>query len=412
MTPLVVRIDRLAVGGEGVGRLPDGRVVFVPRTAAGDLVELETLREHRRFARARPRQILEEGPGRVPPPCPHYLADWCGGCQLQHLEREFQRAARRGFVGDALRRIAKRAVPDPPLEPAATEWHYRTRLTLHQSADGRHIGFHRRGRPGDIFDLQTCLLADRSLLGLWAALSPRRDLLPRRFEAVTLRLAPGGQRHVIVHGAEDVPWPNPRALAEALVAVGESATLWWHPPGGAARVVGGGEAYPATVFEQVNPEMGQLVRRYAVAALGDLAGQHAWDLYAGIGETTGMLVAGGATVESVEVDPRAVGLSTPEAGDSPNVQRHTGRAEELMQRLGPPALVITNPPRGGMESPVIDAIAAARPTRVVYISCDPATLARDLARFGESWSLADVRAFDLFPQTAHVETVVVLEPVP
>ncbi len=410
MTALVIGIDRLAAGGEGVGRLPDGRVVFVPRTAAGDRVELEQVREHRRFARARPGRILSEGPGRVTPPCPHYMADWCGGCQLQHLEGDVQRAARRGFVGDALRRIAKRALPDPPLEPAPSDWHYRSRLTLHQSADGRRIGFHRLGRPGDIFDVQACLLADERLLALWDALSPRRSLLPVRFDSLTLRLAPGGERHVIVQGVEDVPWPNPRALAEALAAAGEPATLWWHPTGGAARVVDGGEAYPATVFEQVHPGMGELVRRHAIAALGDVSGQHVWDLYAGIGETTALLIERGATVESVEADPRAVRLAARETDDGRRVQRHLGRAEELMRRLKQPALVITNPPRGGMEAPVVDVIAAARPRRVVYISCDPATLARDLARFGDAWRMADVRAFDLFPQTAHVETVVVMEP--
>lgn len=401
----MVRIDRLAAGGEGVGRLPDGRVVFVPRTAPGDLVEVESVREHRRFARALPARIVEAGPGRVMPPCPHYVSDQCGGCQLQHLASDAQRSARAAFVGDALRRIARREVEDPPLVPAAVEWHYRARLTLHQSADGRRIGFHRWGRPGDIFDLQTCHLADRRLLDLWTALSAHRALLPRRFDSITLRLESGGKRHLIVRGVDDVPWPKPKALAEALAGI----TVWWYPPTGVPRVVGGGEAYPATVFEQVHPAMGALVRQYAVAALGDVAGQHVWDLYSGIGETTAMLLDGGATVESVEADARAVRLASPTApGD--RVRRHVGRAEDLMQRLETPSLVVTNPPRGGMDPVVVDAIATTRPKRVVYVSCDPATLARDVKRLGEKWRLADVRAFDLFPQTAHVETVVTLEP--
>src|SRR5690606_19085864 len=102
-----VRILRLAAGGDGVGRVDDGRTLFVPRTAPGDLVELTDIRLHRRFARARLGRLLEASPDRVEPRCPHYVADECGGCQLQHLAPAAQGDARRAFVGDALRRIAK-----------------------------------------------------------------------------------------------------------------------------------------------------------------------------------------------------------------------------------------------------------------------------------------------------------------
>jgi len=150
-----------------------------------------------------------------------------------------------------------------------------------------------------------------------------------------------------------------------------------------------------------------------VEQLGDAAGRHIWDLYAGIGETTTMLLERGATVESVEVDGRAVRLGQG-SSELPNVTRHLGRAEDLVDRMRPPHLVISNPPRTGMAPRVVDAVREAGPTRVVYVSCDPATLARDLKRLasgssGPSFYLAGVRAFDLFPQTAHVETVAVLE---
>ncbi len=114
-----VRILRLAAGGDGVGKLPDGKTVFVPRTAPGDLVELVELREHKRFARARLGRLLEASPDRVEPRCPHYVHDECGGCQVQHLDYEAQLFSRRAFVGDALRRLGKRDIPDPPIVPAA-----------------------------------------------------------------------------------------------------------------------------------------------------------------------------------------------------------------------------------------------------------------------------------------------------
>jgi 23S rRNA (uracil1939-C5)-methyltransferase len=151
--------------------------------------------------------------------------------------------------------------------------------------------------------------------------------------------------------------------------------------------------------------MGDRVRAHAVAALGEVAGRHVWDLYAGIGETTAALAGAGASVESVESDPRAVEEAE---ARGPAASRHVGRAERVVGRLRAPDLVITNPPRTGMEELVTTALETAAPTRIVYISCDPATLARDLTRL-RGFRLSSVVAFDLFPQTAHVETVAVLD---
>ena len=117
-----VRIERIASGGDGVGRLADGRTVFVPRTAPGDLIEPADVQLHKRFARASVGVVLEAGPDRIEPHCPHYVSDRCGGCQLQHLAPDAQRAARQLIAGDALRRLAKLDVPDPPIEPAPEDW--------------------------------------------------------------------------------------------------------------------------------------------------------------------------------------------------------------------------------------------------------------------------------------------------
>jgi 23S rRNA (uracil1939-C5)-methyltransferase len=196
-------------------------------------------------------------------------------------------------------------------------------------------------------------------------------------------------------------------------------------------VSGDREAFPATVFEQVNPALGRRIREYALQQLGPVEGLHAWDLYAGIGETTDQLRHLGATVESVELDRRAVELAErrsritghlPDDSQRPDdlgVVRHSGRAEELVGRMKDPAHVITNPPRTGMDRLVIEELVRRRPSRLVYVSCDPATLARDLgllcgtSRAGSSGSgrfqVTAVQPFDLFPQTAHVETVVTLE---
>ncbi|MFI5210302.1 MAG: class I SAM-dependent RNA methyltransferase, partial [Gemmatimonadales bacterium] len=373
-----VRINAIAAGGDGVGRLADGRAVFVPRTAPGDLVQLTALEVKSRYARARVGRILEPGPDRLAPRCIHYDRDACGGCQLQHLGPVAQRASRQAIVGDALRRIARLDVPDPELVAAGEDWGYRTKLTLAVQARGRLIGLHRYDRPSDLFNLERCEIADPALNRLWAALSPRKELLPADATHLVLRLERGGALHLIVRSAGARAWTSAADLRAGLREAGVDATLWWHPEGGVPRVVAGaGSPWPATVFEQVHPALGDQVRRFAVEQLGEVRGLKVWDLYAGIGETTTQLLAAGATVESVELDPRAVALAGPEVGD--RVRRITGAAETIVPRLTPADLVITNPPRTGMDRRVVEAILAAAPRRVVYISCDPATLARDIA---------------------------------
>ena len=403
-----VRIERIAAGGDGVGRLPDGRTVFVPRSAPGDVAVLGAVALHKRFARARLETLVAPSSDRVEPPCPHYRRDACGGCQLQHLSAPAQAAAKRAIVGDALRRLAKFDVPDPALEPAAHAWHYRSRITLHRDARADRIGFHRLAAAGSVFELETCLIADERLVALWRALARHRSLLPRAFDGLTLRLERGGARHVLLRALGEEAWGNGAELARRLAASGEPAVVWWQPPGGAARVMGGGaDRFPAAAFEQVNPAMGDRLRAHALERLGATQGRRVWDLYAGIGEATAALATAGAMVESVESDRQAVQVA--EARGPAGPRRLAARVEDAIGRLGAPDLVLTNPPRGGMVPQVVDAIAARGPERVVYVSCDPATLARDLSRLGPGYRLADVRAFDLFPQTALVETVAVME---
>ncbi len=401
-----VRILRIAAGGDGVGRLEDGRTVFVPRTAPGDLVELTQLRVHRRYARARSSRVLEPSVDRVEPRCPHYVSDECGGCQLQHLNSTAQREARRGVVGDALRRIARLDVPDPEIVPAGEEFEYRTKITLAVDEPGRTIGFHPLDRPDRVFDLVRCHIAASELMSLWANVRALRGLLPSALRQIVLRLDRRGGLHLVLAMDDPESWEGADALHGELTGRGSNVTLWVQPDGGeAVAVAGAAGPFPATVFEQVHPAMGDKVRAFALAALGEVDGRHVWDLYAGIGETTSALVLAGASVESVESDQRAVAEAE---ARGPAAERHVGRVEGILGRLRAPSLVITNPPRAGMDQRVTAGLERLSPTRIVYISCDPATLARDLTRM-PSFRLVTAVAFDLFPQTAHVETVAVLD---
>jgi 23S rRNA (uracil1939-C5)-methyltransferase len=402
-----VRILSLAAGGDGVGKLEDGRTVFVPRTAPGDLIELTGLKKHKRFARARLARLLEPSAHRVEPRCPHYVRDQCGGCQLQHVAYDTQLDSRRTFVGEAFRRLAKLDVANPPITPAAKPYDYRTKLTLHAQEGGRRIGLHRYGRPDEIFDLQWCHITVPRLMELWQTVRSLRPLLPSSLTQVVLRLDRGGGVHLVIRVGEGDVWSGGQRLHSELHRRGTPVTLWYQPAGGAPRALGPGTAFPATVFEQVHPEMGDQVRDFAVQQLGPVSGLRVWDLYAGIGETTAQLASRGARVESVELDRRAVNEAE---ASGPPALRHAGRVEDLIDRLKTPDLVITNPPRTGMHEHVTAELERLRPARLVYISCDPATLARDVQRL-QGFRLTLVRAFDLFPQTAHVETVAVLEAV-
>jgi 23S rRNA (uracil1939-C5)-methyltransferase len=406
-----VTIERIAAGGDGVGRLADGMTVFVPRTAPGDEVDLEIVDRKPRFARARVRQRSASGAERVEPPCPHYREDACGGCQLQHLAPAAQLEAKRRIVGDALRRIARREVDDPAIVPAPEAWRYRTRATL-AARQGR-VGFHRFDDPGHVFDLKDCPITREGVMHLWGRVRGQMRALPDSLSGVTLRQDRDGGLHLMVETPDQTAW-DATPLMEAL---GEPrCSIWWRPGRGAARVVAGEErGFPVVAFEQVYPEFGERIRRDAVDALGNVDGEVVWDLYGGVGDTAELLAQRGARAWTVDADRRAVewGRDRQQVGaGTGTVERIAGRVEESLHRLPRPAAAVVNPPRGGIAKAVAAALdqwaAGLREARVSYVSCDPATLARDLARM-PSLRLATLTAYDLFPQTSHVEMLAVLE---
>ena len=403
----VVTITGIAVGGDGVGRLSDGRVVFVPRTVPGDRIRLreDSLQRHRNFSRAEVGEIVEAGPGRVAPPCPHYVHDHCGGCQLQHLAYDGQLSAKRAIVGETLRRIGKLDLPDIEIVEASEEFRYRAKISMEAKAAA--VGLHPYDRPNFVFPLADCHITEFKLMALWREVRSRLALLPAALTRLTLRLDRHERRHIIAESAGE-PWLNADELRAALQGVvGGEIVCWWHPVDGAARVVAGpATGFPATAFEQVNPGMGMLTRRWAVDQLGDVRGQTVWDLYGGIGDTAAMLVERGANVVSVDADEKAVNWGRERL---PAVRFIAARAEDILPTLPPPHAVVVNPPRGGLHWDVSLRLTSEPVAKVVYISCDPATLARDLSRLNVNYEVKAIRAFDLFPQTAHVETVAVLE---
>ncbi|HET8654890.1 MAG TPA: TRAM domain-containing protein [Longimicrobiaceae bacterium] len=412
-----VAIDSIAAGGEGVGRLADGRVVFVHRTAPGDVAEVELTERHPRWARGRLLRVVEPSPQRRPAPCPFY--DRCGGCTLEHLEYAAQLAAKARIVSDALTRIGGLAIAPPAVVPSPRELRYRNRVSfaLRRLGTGRVVaGFHALGNPRRIVDMDgRCLLPEEPIALVWerlrAAWGPDAHLLPPGAELrLTLRATEAGAVSLLVEGGFSPGRP------EELLSTVEGLASIWHRPGPAApRLVAGAPGLPETwgeetvalggaAFLQVNRAAARLLEDHVMERAGDVTGLRVVDAYCGVGLHARRLARAGARVVGIELDPDAVAAAR--AGAVPGALFEEGPVEQLLPGALPADLLILNPPRAGVAPEALDALLAAPPPRILYISCNPATLARDLKRLGEgAFELRSVRAFDLFPQTAHVETV-------
>jgi 23S rRNA (uracil1939-C5)-methyltransferase len=414
-----LRIDSIAAGGEGVGRLQDGRVVFVHRTAPGEQAEIEIVRQQKRWARGRLRRVLEASPQRREAPCPHYAE--CGGCTLEHLAYSAQLEAKANIVADALGRIG--GLPGPPPEVVASprEHRYRNRVSfaLRRLGSGRVVaGFHALGDPGRVVDVNgSCLLPEAPLATVWdrlrAAWGPDARLLPSGERLrLTLRASAGGEVSLLVEGGFSPG--EPQALLERV----EGLVSVWHRPGEAGpQLIAGAPGLPETwgdetvalsgaAFLQVNRSAAALLEEHVLARIGDADGLQVVDAYCGIGLRARRLARAGARVVGIELDSDAV--ETARRGAPPEAHFEAGSVEALLPHHLPADLVILNPPRAGVAAEVASALCAVPPARLVYVSCDPATLARDLHRLQAAFAPDNLRCFDLFPQTAHVETVVVL----
>jgi 23S rRNA (uracil1939-C5)-methyltransferase len=414
-----VRIDSIAAGGEGVGRLEDGRVVFVHRTAPGELAEVALIERKERWARGRLLRVLEPSPERREAPCPHYTR--CGGCTLEHLEYPAQLRAKARIVADALTRIGGVAVEPPEVVPSPEEFRYRNRVSfaLRRRESGRvEAGFHVLGEPEEVLDLDGgCLLPEAPIARVWDALRRAWGPDARRLPSgerlrLTLRANAAGEVSLLVEGGF-----SPGRPEELLERVDGLVSLWHRPGPAAPELLAGAPGLPETwgdetvelsgaAFLQVNRGAAALLEAHVMEVAGDVAGRTVVDAYCGIGLHARRLAARGARVTGIELDAAAVAEARRRAPEGAVFLE--GAVEALIADHLPADLVILNPPRAGIAAEAAQALAAAPAERVVYVSCDPATLARDLKRMGPAYRLERVRAFDLFPQTAHVETVAVL----
>lgn len=412
---LELDVDSVAHGGACVAR-HDGLVVFVRHALPGERVRAEVTERRSRYIRANAVEILRTSPERVPPPCPYAGPGLCGGCDWQHASLSEQRRLKAAVVEEQLRRVAgiERAVTVEPAPGDVTGLGWRTRTRFAVGADGV-IGL-RRHRSHEVQPVDSCLITHDEV----EQLGVERRAWPAASEVTAIASAEIGDRAVAVtpaRGRSDVEVPPLDAPAAVM---GESR-------GGEVRKVRGrpgvreeaaGRKWRVTGsgFWQVHAGAADLLVDAVLEALEPGAGESVLDLYCGVGLFAGALaerVGPGGRVIAVESNRAAAGDAQHNLRDLSQVSVAHGRVTDAVDELGlrRSDLVVLDPPRTGAGRDVVRRLAAIRTRRIAYVACDPAALARDLAYFAEhGWHLTELRAWDLFPMTHHVECLAVLEP--
>ncbi len=443
---LELTIDSLAYGGNGVARL-NGFVVFVRRGLPGDTVRARVTKVKRGYAEATTTELLSPSPERTDAPCRHYH-EGCGGCRFQDLRYESQVAAKEGQVRDALARIG--GVADPPLEPivpAEEQFHYRNKLdySFTETQRGAALGFHRAGRWDEVLEVDRCWItsdlgnAIRDSVRDWA----QEEGLPPYDQAAQR----GYLRHLVVREGRNtgqalvqlVTAPGDLQGADRLVAAlrefPEVRSIHWAVNDSPAEVTNlptnllwGEEAIEERIldlrfrvrpnaFLQTNTRMAEVLYELAIEYARLTGSETVYDLYCGIG-TIGLAMAGRAlTVWGVEANEESVACAIENAGLNgiTNAALFAGEVgaslEELADRAGPPDVAVVDPPRAGLSGKALRRLARLEAPRIVYVSCNPTTLAGNVKELVCEWgyALRCVRPVDMFPHTPHVESVALLD---
>jgi 23S rRNA (uracil1939-C5)-methyltransferase len=439
---LVLEVDSLAYGGNGVARL-DGFVVFVRRGLPGDTVRARVTKVKRNHAEAIATAVVEPGPNRVDAPCRHY-DEGCGGCRFQDLAYRVQAEAKAAQVADALERIG--GIASPPLEeivPAESVFHYRNKLE-YSFTDGPALGFHRAGRWDEVLEVEKCWLttdlgnAIRDEVRDWAReerLQPYdqgdqsgylRHLVVREGrntgQALVVLVTAAGERFEPDHFVERLRrFPEVRSIHWAVNdGVAEvtnlPSRLLWGEESIEEELLGLRFRVRPNAFLQTNTAMAERLYELAGEFAGLTGGETVYDLYCGIG-TIGLTLARSAlSVWGVEVSEESVAcaIENAELNGAANAAFFAGDVarslEELAGRAGPPDVAVVDPPRAGLSGKAVRLLGALAPPRIVYVSCNPTTLAGNVKELvGDyGYRLERVRPVDMFPHTPHVEAVALL----
>jgi 23S rRNA (uracil1939-C5)-methyltransferase len=379
-----VEVERILPGGKGLAHA-GGKTVFVSLAAPGDRLRVRVEHERGNVLFASIEEIITPSPVRVEPPCPYFGR--CGGCDFQQLTYEAQLAAKAEIICDCLHRIARlEQVPKFAVTGSPDTWRYRMRATWQIDREQRRIGYYEGGSR------RVCDVAD------CAVLQPALQERLERVRATEWRQFPEELQHLdVVVGENGVSFAPPFAEFETLPL--------------SLTVRGEVYHYNAETFFQINPS---LLAALIDFALADFTGGRALDLYSGVGLFTLPLARRFESVFAVEANPAATRFARRnlQHAELVNARVVTATVTDWMRgaSLDQVDFVLLDPPRTGAESAVIEGVLRAKAPRVCYVSCDPATLARDLKKLiTGGYHVQSLNAFDLFPQTHHVETVVHLQ---
>lgn len=401
---LTVKLDKLTYGGDALGRLSDGRAVFVPFALTGETVSIRTIEEKPSHVRAELVEVLEPSPDRISPKCLHFGI--CGGCHYQHMPYSIQVDIKAAILRDQLLRIGK--ISDPPLKqavPCTIEWNYRNHVQFHLTRTGKlgYVDVHGR----NVFPISECHLPEPTLDSLW----PRLEFDPGLgLERASLRLGIDEQTMLVLESAE-----VPELELEADLSVVHLS--------GTDTVVMAGDDYlsikvndrlfhvSAASFFQVNTGMAEKMVAHLLEQLPVTPATTLLDVYCGVGLFSAFFAPRVGRVIGVEASPSACEDFTINLDDFDNVELYEAAAETVLPGLDvKPGVVIVDPPRAGLEKRALDALMVLAPLRLAYVSCDPSTLARDAARLiAGGYRLVQVTPFDLFPQTYHIESISIFE---
>jgi 23S rRNA (uracil1939-C5)-methyltransferase len=434
MARVTLTIDSLAYGGDAVARADDGRAVFVPAGCPGDTVVAEISEDRGSYLRARIVEITEPSADRRKPPCPYFGE--CGGCQWQHVSHGAQVEAKRTAVVDALVHIG--GVSDPQVGDVligGSAYGYRNRIELTASADAKGgfvLGLAEQG-SNRIVRIDSCLLLPEKVRAYPKALTGALRFLsrggPLGLHRVAIRAATRiGDIEVDLWAA---PGPFPRAAAlKTLASAVRFDTLTRVLVRGEVKSrdisnveVLAGHGYlrerlgahefriSAPSFFQVNTKVAEAMTSLVVQETDADGSDRVLDVYAGIGTFTLPLASVAGEVVALEsYGPAVRDLRRNLESAENEVDIAPGDAERVLPEVGAADVVVVDPPRVGLTEQVTAAMAGTGARRIVYVSCDPSTLARDVKRLAAlGYSLTRATPVDLFPQTFHVETVAVLD---
>lgn len=390
-------------------------MIFVPGAAPGDRVRVRAREEHGNWARADLVHVCVPGAARRAAPCAWVAR--CGGCPWQHVDYAAQLAAKETNVRETLARIAGvRTAEMLPIVAAPNEWAYRHRIRLHAGANGR-LGF-RAARSHELVDIDACLIAEPAVS---AALGPVRDLtatLATTLDAV--ELVANGRGAIVVHAtahgafrnADAAPISAWLAATPTVAGVALRGRTWRRRFGAIEIAVASERDAAPTVqragsFTQVNSAANLLLVRTVVATVGSAA--PVLDLFCGAGNLSLPLARVASSVVAVDQDAEGIadGAASAVTAGLANVRFEVAAADRFLARRGlaGAAVVVLDPPRTGAAT-VVRSLARLRPPRIVYVSCEPSTLARDVRTLvGAGYSVGRVQPIDVFPQSEHVETV-------